>query len=74
MCVIRSQVSSIVSNSSKSHNLDQDKDSDDFQYELDNKQNILNHMHVYNLEYSYRIKTQDIFSYEDQKYENVLNF
>ena len=57
---------SMTSNASISHDLEEDKDSDDYRYELDNKENTLNYMHVYNLEYSYRIKTQDMFSIDER--------
>jgi hypothetical protein len=44
----------------------EDKDSTEFKYTLDNKMNLLNHMHIYNLEYSYRIKTHDMFESDEE--------
>ena len=52
---------------SESHDLDADKNSSEYKYAISNKENMLNHLHVYNLEYSYRIKTIDMFDINEKQ-------
>jgi len=57
---------SLSSEQSESQDYGDGKESTEYKYSLDNKKNMLNHLHVYNLEYSYRIKTQDMFDDEEE--------
>ena len=62
-----SQKSITSDDQSESHDLEEDKNSTDYKYAISNKENMLNHLHVYNLEYSYRIKTVDMFDINEKQ-------
>ena len=56
---------SMSSAESQSHNFDPEEESF-FRYSHGNKDHLLNHFYVNNLEYSYRIKTHDVFDINEK--------